>query len=215
MEQDSDIVFNIFISNAMVREKIIPQQKNNTLLLAFFMDYLYRDSKKKQFLHFQAPSPSTIQTVENMIEECIKQRLFYQNMADAALMMLLSQLSRDYYSSHTINPFKRSTDTLCYEIITYIAQNCSHITLKSLAERFQYTPAYLSRLIRQKTSKTFIQLVVKHKLQRAAEFLTETDMTITDIAQATGFGDIPHFIKIFKKEYNVTPTEYRKTHKKP
>lgn len=215
VEQKTDQVFNIFISNSMVREKIIPLQKDNTLLLSFFMDVLYRGNEDKRFLYFTNNSPFSIQLMESMLKECIDQRPLYQNIVDTYLILLLTYLTRDYCNHHSISPLGESKDSLCYEIISYIGQNCDHVTLKSLAEHFQYTPNYLSRLIRQKTGKTFIQLVTKHKLQRAEEFLNSTNMSITDIASATGFRDVPHFIRCFKKEFDLTPSQYRKKQSNP
>ena len=174
------------------------------------MDFLYWNSQVKRFLHFTDTSPASTQLVENMIEEYSEQLPLFQNMTDAYLTLLLSQLSRDYCAKHSIDMLSKSRDTLSYEIISYISQHCSHITLESLAEHFQYSPNYLSRLIRQSTGKTFIQLVSQHKLQRAADFLKNTDMSIGDIAQIVGFGDPSHFIKSFKKEYDVSPAQFRK-----
>lgn len=213
VEEDSDLVFNIFISNDMVREKIIPFQKDNALLISFFMDFLYWNSREKKFLYFTDNSPASIQIAETIIEEYNEQRPLYQNTMDACLALLFSQLSRDYCKNHSIDMLSKSRDTLSYEIISYISQNCSHITLDTLAEHFQYSPNYLSRLIRQSTGKTFIQLVSQHKLQRAAEFLITTDLSIGDIAQVAGFGDVSHFIKSFKKEYSLSPAQYRKNKK--
>ncbi|EEG30767.1 transcriptional regulator, AraC family [[Clostridium] methylpentosum DSM 5476] len=211
VERDDDIVFNIFISNPMIREKIIPLQKDNSLLISFFMEYLYFDSQDKKYLNFTDNSPDSILLTEKMIEEYIEQRPFYQNMTDAYLVLLFSQLSRDYYKNHSIDVLPKNHHTLSYDIINYIGQNCRSITLDSLAKHFQYTPNYLSRLIRQSTGKTFSQIVSQQKLQRAAGFITSTDMPIVDIGQIVGFYDVSHFIRSFKKEYHLTPAEYRKT----
>ena len=113
--------------------------------------------------------------------------------------------------SHSIDVLPKNHHTLSYDIINYIGQNCRSITLDSLAKHFQYTPNYLSRLIRQSTGKTFSQIVSQQKLQRAVGFITSTDMPIVDIGQIVGFYDVSHFIRSFKKEYHLTPAEYRKT----
>lgn len=210
VERDDDIVFNIFISNAMIREKIIPLQKDNSLLISFFMEYLYFDSQDKKYLNFTDNSQDTIQLTEKMILEYIEQRPFYQNMTDAYLVLLFSQLSRDYYKNHSIDVLPKNHHTLSYDIINYIRQNCRSITLDALANHFQYSPNYLSRLIHQSTGKTFRQIVSQQKLQRAAGFLTSTDLSIVDIGQVVGFYDVSHFIRSFKKEYHLTPAEYRK-----
>ena len=99
-----------------------------------------------------------------------------------------------------------------YDIISFIGQNCRDVSLQTLSDHFAYTPNHISRLIRQKTGKTFVQIANQARLLRAASDLTATTAPIDDIAQATGFGSAAYFIRCFRREYGVTPTEYRRAH---
>ena len=44
----------------------------------------------------------------------------------------------------------------------------------------------------------------------ALAMLTDTNISISDISSDIGYENVEHFIRIFKKEYNLTPSEYRK-----
>ena len=46
-------------------------------------------------------------------------------------------------------------------------------------------------------------------MEKAAEFLTESDMTVTEVAGLCGYNDISKFIQVFKKYYGETPKKYR------
>ena len=53
------------------------------------------------------------------------------------------------------------------------------------------------------------------RLLNACIALRDTDMCIYEIAYATGFRDLSHFSKMFKKKYRVTPSQYRLCHDTP
>ena len=49
------------------------------------------------------------------------------------------------------------------------------------------------------------------RLQKAKELLETTDSTVSEITFKTGFQNISHFTKIFKKQYGIVPSAYRQT----
>ena len=51
-----------------------------------------------------------------------------------------------------------------------------------------------------------------YRLQMSAEKLVTTSKQITEIAYACGFGQPSYFNRLFLKEYNMTPNQYRKLH---
>lgn len=54
---------------------------------------------------------------------------------------------------------------------------------------------------------------IRHmRLSRAVELLRTGEMSITDIAENTGFGSHSSFAKAFKKKYGMTATEYVSKH---
>ena len=48
------------------------------------------------------------------------------------------------------------------------------------------------------------------KLQKAAELLSEDKLNINEIAEATGFSDAKYFREVFKKNFNMNPSEYKR-----
>ena len=51
------------------------------------------------------------------------------------------------------------------------------------------------------------------RLQRAKEMLETADLTVSEIAFRTGFQNVSHFTKIFKKQYGIPPSVFRRTNK--
>ena len=98
-------------------------------------------------------------------------------------------------------------------ILDYIVENYQTATLRSTAEHFHYSEAHLSRMFREKTGGTFSEKLRDFKLEQAARLLRETDKKLNDICDAVGYADVTQFIHNFKRKYQTTPGQYRKTHR--
>ncbi|MFV0441239.1 MAG: helix-turn-helix domain-containing protein [Lachnospirales bacterium] len=99
------------------------------------------------------------------------------------------------------------------QLIQYIEENYLTIDLISAAEALHYNPSYLSRLIKNLTGKSFKTILADVKLEKACELLVDTSLSITDIASYTGYRNSSYFTKIFSEKYNLTPSQYRNSHK--
>ena len=97
-------------------------------------------------------------------------------------------------------------------LIQYISDHCDCITIASLAEKFNYHPSYLSKLIKKQTGVSFSEILLDARLKRAKSFLEDTDLSISDIIEELGYSNRTYFNKQFKKRYQLTPYQYRKHH---
>jgi len=86
----------------------------------------------------------------------------------------------------------------------------SQISLESVAASLAVHAVTLSRLFKQQTGENFIRFVVREKMRQAAKLLAETDRKVGDIAGQVGYTDYRYFTLLFKQEYGLTPSEYRK-----
>jgi YesN/AraC family two-component response regulator len=96
------------------------------------------------------------------------------------------------------------------DILAYINENVSCITLSTLAGKFQFSNGYISRLLRKETGLSFNQLLMEARLRIAAEMLTNSNLNIGEIIDAIGYLEPSRFYKNFKKKYKMTPLSYRK-----
>lgn len=96
------------------------------------------------------------------------------------------------------------------DIISYIKDNYrENITLYNLSEKFNINQSYLSQLFKNETGINFVNYLTNYKISKACSLLSQTDMTVNEIAQEVGYDDYLYFRKVFKKVNNMTPTEYR------
>ncbi|WP_232229228.1 helix-turn-helix domain-containing protein [Paenibacillus zanthoxyli] len=78
--------------------------------------------------------------------------------------------------------------------------DCAHLNRMTLNKRFQ-----------DRCGKTAIGYLQSHRLKVASELLTHTDMSLSDIAQATGFEYDTYLIKQFNAKKGMSPTMYRRS----
>ena len=210
VEHSDDVLLNFWISNDLVQQNIIPLLRDNPLFMDFFIDFLYRAPESRRFLYFSHNSPRIRQLCNDICLESFERQEFYSSVQESALTMLFALLAREHKNScQTLAVSSR--DSQVYEILTYIEQNLSNVTLDSLSKRFQYTPVYLSRLIKKHTGQSFSKIVQSRKMEQVVQYLEATGLPIIDIANLVGFSDIAYFNKSFKAKFGQTPTEYRKS----
>ncbi len=96
------------------------------------------------------------------------------------------------------------------EIISFIKNDYENVTLDTLSEAFHLSTPYLSKYIREKSGLTFQELVRKERMRKARALLRETNQTIETIAAEVGYENVEHFNRLFKKNYGITPVQYRR-----
>lgn len=96
------------------------------------------------------------------------------------------------------------------EIIQYLRDNyLEKITLSELAFLFRTNRSNLCRAFRETTGETVVSYINRKKTERAKRELTETNKTVSQIADEMHFEEVSYFCRFFKKEVGVTPSEFR------
>lgn len=100
------------------------------------------------------------------------------------------------------------------KVLQYIGEHYSSpIRLSELAELVNMNEQYFCRYFKKNIGKTITEYINVIRVEKAATALAETEDKIIDIASACGFDNIGYFIRRFKKEKGMTPSEYRKKSK--
>ncbi|MGE5701583.1 MAG: bifunctional transcriptional activator/DNA repair enzyme AdaA [Clostridia bacterium] len=96
------------------------------------------------------------------------------------------------------------------QITQYIDTNFREaITLERLADLCHGSPYHLHRTFRRIQGMTPVEYVHQTRITKAKEYLTQTEETISEIADRVGLPNTPYFVTLFKKKTGYTPTEYR------
>jgi len=93
----------------------------------------------------------------------------------------------------------------------YIQYNYNQpLTLENVGGHAGLTPTYFSNLFKAETGQNFSEYLIEIRIDNAKTMLIDTDISITEIAECSGYSDVKYFSKLFKKLTSSTPAEYRK-----
>ncbi len=95
------------------------------------------------------------------------------------------------------------------DIMNYIQGHYTEVTLDSLAEQFNLSKPYLSKYIKIKSGMTFQGAVKNMRMKKAKSMLKESSQTVESIAACVGYENVEHFNRLFKKEFQLTPLQFR------
>ena len=84
-----------------------------------------------------------------------------------------------------------------------------HLSLSDVADHVYVSQWHLSKLLNRETGQSFFDLLGSLRIARAKELLGSSQMRVHEIAEATGFSDVAHFSRSFKRIAGCTPGEYR------
>lgn len=81
--------------------------------------------------------------------------------------------------------------------------------LTQLAGRVGIHPAYLGRLLKKATGKSFNDIITGIRYEKVVELLKNSDMNINDIFKKVGYNNRQSFLRAFRGECGMTPSEFR------
>ena len=181
----------------------------------FFRSCLYKEKYPDYFMVETGNPPEMKQYIQKTVFEFYRMDPYRNANTISVLSMLFSHVMRTYheyaalYDSRDIDG--QNEEFAYMLLIQYINQNYSTVTLKTLADAFHYSESFLSRLIHRQSGKTFSRIVQECKMTRGKELLESTNIPIRQICGIIGYGSPEHFSRVFKKEYHVSPSDYRKS----
>ena len=99
------------------------------------------------------------------------------------------------------------------DVLDYVMNNFEkEIKLTTVAALAFMTPNAFCRFFKQRTNKTFFQFLIELRIEHACQLLlSDKDLSVTEIAEKSGFGSISNFNRKFKHIKRTTPTAYKKT----
>lgn len=85
-----------------------------------------------------------------------------------------------------------------------------HVDMKSICDAGAVGKTKCTELFKKYVHMTPIEYLICYRLEMASRLLTNTDMSVTEIAYEVGFSGASYFTEAFKKRVRYTPLEYRK-----
>lgn len=207
------------ILNIMIGKDFFDQNFFRTLsggvIINFMKQVLYQRVSSPYILLPTRQDPWLHTLAQHLVTEMVQKK----RGSDYSIRLLtgefLIHLSREYETLAIVpNTDTGQPNDIIVALLSYLGVNQGRVTLEETAKFFGYSPAYLSRTIRQNVGKTFTALTAELQMKHAAELLKNTGMSIAEIAQECGCFDSSHLGKKFRSQYDMSPLEYREKNKK-
>ena len=106
---------------------------------------------------------------------------------------------------------KEAGNHLVKAAMAYMKEHCTeqHLSLSDVADHVYVSQWHLSKLLNKETGQSFFDLLGSMRIALAKKLLADPSLRIREIAERTGFSDVAHFSRSFKKTAGCTPGEYR------
>lgn len=141
-------------------------------------------------------------------EQTLPDDILFEITASQVISNIFHMMLESSYTAVTNN---QKSVGLIPEIIHEIEENYMHdINIATLANKNYISQQHMIRIFKSETGYTPYEYLKKYRLKKAAEILSFTDLSVTEIAAFTGFPSNSNFIYQFKNEYGITPAKYRK-----
>lgn len=154
--------------------------------------------------------------IEQMLRQMKEQKnMFYLNIK-AKMLELIAVAYKYDLLTRQVREGREEAGTVenLKKVLQYIGEHYSSpIRLSELAELVNMNEQYFCRYFKKNIGKTITEYINVIRVEKAATALAETEDKIIDIASACGFDNTGYFIRRFKKEKGMTPSEYRKKSK--
>jgi two-component system response regulator YesN len=113
---------------------------------------------------------------------------------------------------HTLNHETQTTpeSKILTETCKYIQENFhKNITIKELANNVSLSPSYFLKMFKKNANTTPTEYIISIRLSNAKQLLTESNLTVAQIAELCGFNDASYFSYYFRRRFGMKPSEYR------
>ena len=87
--------------------------------------------------------------------------------------------------------------------------SCLRSGLNSVLETTNYDKSYVCREFKKIFGCTMTEYLLKARLEHAAKLLLVTNRTVPNICEQVGLSSVPYFVKKFKAQYGLTPSDFR------
>ena len=94
--------------------------------------------------------------------------------------------------------------------ILRMVESGTTFTIRDLAVEFNLSPSYLQRLFKHQTGVCMGEWISEQRLQRAAHLLTNSYLSVKEIAHNVGYEHASSFIRAFERRFAQAPARYRK-----
>ena len=170
----------------------------------------YAEKNKEYFYH-----PEYVQfndlfsSLLEMWQEYNEDHIFKETTIINNIIAAVLKINRIVYNSGNIEKEKpkKELSTLVFDYInSHIAED---LTLENIANHFYVSKYHISHIFKNNLGISLHQYIIKKRLQNCRSAIASGE-SISSAAEKNGFDDYTVFYRAFKKEYGISPKDFRK-----
>lgn len=192
---DADLIFKFIIPPALFEK--------TTRELAPFAENSSKNTLPEDVLLFEEVGESAEYMLFKILKEYIRDERAEVTIP-CCLTLLFAELCRK-------TPLTDSA--FCARLEEYFRAHIQDASLQGFADSLGYSKEHTSRIVKRRAGRDFSSLLRNFRIDRAAEILAESDLSIEDAAYAVGFSSTSALYKQFFARFGMTPREYRKLYR--
>lgn len=159
-----------------------------------------------------AARPQWSQRCQSLNTELSRKPFGYEEMARSLLVQMLIDIARLTLSES--NRFPVHSHPLLVEVFDFIENNYrKSISLADIAKAMNLSSPYLSTSVRNLTGRTVLEWIKERRMAEARRLLLETNDSVAQIAEETGYKETTYFIRQFRQFHHQTPNVWRQSHR--
>ena len=180
-------------------------------LSEFIVSGLAGHGHEISYMHFNVADVLPVQNlIENLVWSLVSSQPNRRNINQVTMGLLFLNLLNCTDRLIT-NAAQSVPERIVVSALREIEENYTNASLTQVAARNHVTAAYVSRLVREMTGKTFKELLQEKRIAKSAVLLSTTELPIGDIILTVGYENTSYFYKIFTAVYGMRPKKYRET----
>lgn len=201
---------NMPMSDAPYKRFLIKYKKE---VLEPVIDLIGENEFQALHMHYMNFSEESLTLIrpqfENMLAIYNSHSKYSQFMLKNMLQNLVLTIYQRRLPSHEDSIQLSNFNSQIYDALIYVERNLtSDLSLEVVAKKVSLSPSYFSRLFKSSVGCSFSEYVIRTRLQYAKLLMSNEKLSISEIAERSGFGNSNYFSTLFKKYNNISPREY-------
>ncbi|MFD1886797.1 AraC family transcriptional regulator [Paenibacillus wenxiniae] len=204
-----DIIIDVKLKRDYLCASLSSRLASTNMTTPFLIHSLIDRRRTNGYLYFKAKPDRSLQpTLVQIMCEYFDRDFCSAELIDSYCSILFTELVR-HSSTGTGQEQPETRDRMVLDMLRYVREHYRDCNLIELAAQFDYHPNYVSAFLKKETGHSFMDLLQMERLNRAALFLTNSEMAIPAIAEEVGYSSPSFFHKKFKERFGSTPSHYR------
>lgn len=215
-------IFGSYMPHLFKTDESIPGTSH--MLSIFFTNESFGNFFGFEEIDVITPLLKEIENGMQVLENIPKIESHFKAMEDASpidrlihflsILKWITQSKRESLSSMGQSKLLSENEGMRMQKVMSYAMNEFHrsISLEEISEVASMTPNAFCRYFKQRTNKTFFQLLIEIRLEHACTLLRKKiDLSVAEVSDLSGFKNLSNFNRKFKEHKGQTPSQFRKT----